>query len=183
MDGRDTSPLGIPKSPSFHSGLDLVASSSSSSASNCVVGGFLPLMDLQTPPMVVVDNSEKNPFVAEAAGGGGGGANSYLHNFTLTLRKDKSPNGGGGGSGGGGIGKNDLFYCEGGALRKDNENEKAVQMQGHLPRLAGICLIFSITSLNFFVKTFSCTCLPSIFYICYVFKLHGNYFICYSSCK
>lgn len=28
MGGRDTSPLGIPKSPSFHSGLDLVASAS-----------------------------------------------------------------------------------------------------------------------------------------------------------
>lgn len=28
MGGRDTSPMGIPKSPSFHSGLDLVASAS-----------------------------------------------------------------------------------------------------------------------------------------------------------
>lgn len=28
MGGRDSSPLGIPKSPSFHSGLDLVASAS-----------------------------------------------------------------------------------------------------------------------------------------------------------
>lgn len=28
MPGRDSSPLGIPKSPSFHSGLDLVASAS-----------------------------------------------------------------------------------------------------------------------------------------------------------
>lgn len=109
MDGRDTSPLGIPKSPSFHSGLDLVASAS--------VGS---LVDLQIP----VVNCEKNPFVVE----GGTNNSSYLHNFTLTLRRDKSPNGDGGKSDGGG----------GGVLRKNNEVERVMQMQGHLPRLAGI---------------------------------------------
>lgn len=114
MDGRDTSPLGIPKSPSFHSGLDLVASAS--------VGSFV---DLQTPTVV---NSEKNPFVLEGATNN----TSYLHNFTLTLRKDKSPNGGGGNNE-----KNCGFYSEGGLLRKNHDIERAMEVQGPLPRLSG----------------------------------------------
>lgn len=115
MDGRDTSPLGIPKSPSFHSGLDLVASAS--------VGSFV---DLEIP--VVASSGEKSPFAVVE------GANTtYLHNFTLTLRKDKSPNGVGDGTG-----KTDGFYYDSGWLRKNNDIERAMQIQGHLPRLAGI---------------------------------------------
>lgn len=125
MDGRDTSPLGIPKSPSFHSGLDLVASAS--------VGSFV---DLQIPVVSSSSGggSEKNPFVVEGATNN----SVFLQNFTLTLRKDKSPNGGGSGS----VGKSDDFRSDGGLLRKNNDIERAMQIQGHLPRLAGI--IYSI---------------------------------------
>lgn len=49
MGGRDTSPLGIPKSPSFHSGLDLVASASVDS-----------LVSVQTTSSFV--ENERNPF-------------------------------------------------------------------------------------------------------------------------
>lgn len=48
MGGRDTSPLGIPKSPSFHSGLDLVASASVDS-----------LVSAQTSTFA---ENERNPF-------------------------------------------------------------------------------------------------------------------------
>lgn len=109
MDGRDTSPLGIPKSPSFHSGLDMVASAS--------VGSFV---DLQ------VSGKDGSAFEGTKDGG------VCLQNFTLTLRRDKqkSPNGGG---------KSDGDSClEEAALQKGNGVERIVQMQGRLPRLAGI---------------------------------------------
>lgn len=124
MDGRDTSPLGIPKSPSFHSGLDLVASSPASGVNSSLVD------------FVVVNNyceQKNNPFVVvEGATTNNNNAAAYSHNFTLTLRRES--NGGGGGKSEG------LLHCDGGVLlsRKNHEVERVVQMQGHLPRLAGI---------------------------------------------
>lgn len=127
MDGRDTSPLGIPKSPSFHSGLDLVASAS--------VGSFV---DLQISG---ASSDNKNPFELE-----GTTNSSYLHNFTLTLRKDKSnvrsPNSGG-------SGKSDMSYYDGVLLQRNNEVERVMQMQGQLPRLAGT---FSVCPEIFFFE-------------------------------
>lgn len=111
MDGRDTSPLGIPKSPSFHSGLDLVASTS--------VGSFV---DLQVSGV----NNEKIPFEYV----GNTTSSPYLNNFTLTLRKDKSN--------GSGSGKNVASIYDGTFLPQRNSVvERIVLIQGELPRLAG----------------------------------------------
>ncbi|KAG5890190.1 hypothetical protein JTB14_010653 [Gonioctena quinquepunctata] len=59
MGGRDTSPLGIPKSPSFHSGLDLVASAS--------VDSLKAVLDMQQ-----LDNTG---FPSKVSSGGRAGAN------------------------------------------------------------------------------------------------------------
>lgn len=122
MDGRDTSPLGIPKSPSFHSGLDLVASADAGSLIDLHISG-------------VKNDNNKNPFELECSTS----TISYSNNFTLTLRKDKlnikPPNGGRGG-------KSDMPFYDGAQLQKDNELGRIMQVQGYLPPLAGINAFF-----------------------------------------